>query len=106
MDDLIDHYREIAYDLERGHPDPYDTRWQLEQLDKELARFRAEQQAAADRIEQQDAELAELRALKAKVDGLQHHPDDHAYVVKAEKRDWLSDTAGDLLDWLRENSDD
>jgi hypothetical protein len=53
-----------------------------------------------DRIEQQEAELAELRKLKAKVDRLRHHPDNGTYVFDEQGR-WAG-YAGDLLDWLRE----
>ena len=52
------------------------------------------------------AELAELRALKAKVDLLQRHPDDDAYVYRTDEWGWLVDSAGMLLTWLREASDD
>ena len=57
---------------------------------------------AADRIEQQDAELAELRALKAKVDGL------HATLQRNwmdELPAWWSAPCGALLAWLREAND-
>ena len=59
-----------------------------------------------DELADKDAELAELRALKAKVDLLQRHPDDDAYVYRTDEWGWLVDSAGMLLTWLREANDE